>query len=350
MAVQVGLVGYGLAGKVFHAPLFPAAGLELAAVASSDRSKVLADHPNARVYSTPNELFADTDIDLIVLASPTPTHAPLMMEALAAGKHVVADKPFTATSAQADEVIAKAERVGRMVTCFQNRRWDSDFLTLRKLIDSGELGQITSYRAHFDGYKPAVRDRWQERAAPGVGIHFELGAHLVDQALQLFGLPDWIEGDVFTQRPNQVADEAIYDCFHVRMGKGMARIDLFASFLIPDYDIRYAVHGTKGSYIKSHMDIQESQLRAGMTPLSPGYGIESAERHARVTTYADGARQTRHEPSVPGAHHRFYELLRQAIEAWPNSQPPVLAREARDTIRVIEAIVESSKAGQRVRL
>ncbi|WP_422368260.1 Gfo/Idh/MocA family oxidoreductase [Pelagibius sp.] len=342
MALKVGLVGYGLAGKVFHAPLFPAAGLDLAAVASSDSAKVLADHPGVTVHPTPAALFADPAVDLVVLATPSPTHPALMLEALAAGKHVVSDKPFTPSAAEADRVIAAAVKAGRIATCFQNRRWDSDFLTLGTLIKSGELGEIKSYRAHFEFYKGEVGDRWQERPAPGVGIHYDLGAHLIDQALQLFGLPDWIEGDLVIQR----AGGEIADGFHARMGKGDLRIDLFGNYYAPDHSTRYAVHGTRGSYMKRFMDIQEDQLRSGMTPLDEGYGIEPQDRWARVTTYDGSAASARFEPSLPGAHQQFYSLLREAIEN--GSPPPVLAEEARDTIRVIEAIRESSEAGRRV--
>lgn len=342
MALRVGLVGYGLAGKVFHGPLFPAAGLELAAVASSNSAKVLADHPGTKVHPTPAALFADPAVDLVVLATPSPTHPALMLEALAAGKHVVSDKPFTPSVAEAEAVIAAAAKAGRIATCFQNRRWDSDFLTLRHLIESGELGEIRSYRAHFEFYRAEVADRWQEKPAPGVGIHYDLGAHLIDQALHLFGLPDWVEGDLVIQR----AGCEIADGFHARMGKGDVRIDLFGNYFAPDHSTRYAIHGTRGSYMKRFMDIQEEQLRAGMTPLDEGYGIEPQDRWARVTTYSGGEASARFEPSLPGAHHRFYALLREAIES--GGPPPVLADEARDTIRVIEAIRDSSETGRRV--
>ena len=342
MTVRVGLVGYGLAGKVFHAPLFAAAGVDLVAVASSDPAKVLADHPGVRVHPTPAALFADPDVDLAVLATPSPTHPALMLEVLAAGKHVVSDKPFTPSVAEAETVIAAAAEAGRTATCFQNRRWDSDFLTLRQLIESGELGEIRSYRAHFEFYRADVGDRWQEKPAPGVGIHYDLGAHLIDQVLQLFGLPDWVEGDLVIQR----AGGEIADGFHARMGHGPLRVDLFGSYFAPDHSTRYAVHGTRGSYMKRFMDIQEDQLRDGMTPLDEGYGVEPQDRWARVTTYDGEVASARFEPSIPGAHQQFYALLREAIEN--GGPPPVRAEEARDTIRVIEAIRESSETGRRV--
>lgn len=344
MAVRVGLIGYGLAGSVFHAPLFPAAGLELTAVVSSRVEQIKADYPDAKIYAAPSDLFADEDIDLVVIAAPSDQHAPLLMAALAAGKHVVSDKPFTATVAEADAVIAASENANRIASCFQNRRWDSDFLTLCKLVAEGRLGEITSYRAHFEFYRPNVTEAWRDYAAPARGIHYDLGAHLIDQALVLFGTPDWVSADITVQRPGG----RVEDGFHIRMGKGKKRIDLFSTYLAPDFSTRYAVHGSQGSFVKRHMDVQEAQLRSGMTPLDEGYGVEPEDHWAEVTSLVDGAPVSRREPSVRGAHHLYYRGIREAIEQ--GTRPPVLAEEARETIRVIEAAKRSSDEGRRITL
>lgn len=342
MAPRVGLIGYGLAGSVFHAPLFPAAGLELAAVVSSRVEQIKADYPDAKVYSAPAELFADKDIDLVVIAAPSDQHAPLLMAALAAGKHVVSDKPFTATVAEAEIVIAAAEKANRIASCFQNRRWDSDFLTLCKLVAQGTLGEIYSYRAHFEFFRPNVTESWRDNPAPATGVHYDLGAHLIDQALVLFGTPDWLSADVTVQRPGG----RVQDGFHMRMGKGNKRIDLFSTYLAPDFSSRYAVHGSQGSFVKRHMDVQEAQLRNGMTPLDSDYGVEPETHWAEVTTLNDGKPVTHREPSVPGAHHLYYRGIREAIER--GVRPPVLAEEARETIRIIEAAKRSSDEGRRI--
>lgn len=344
MAVRVGLIGYGLAGRVFHAPLFAKAGLELAAVASSRPDDVKKDHPDAQVYATPQELFKDEAVDLIVVAAPSDLHYPLTLEALAAGKHVVSDKPFTPSVTEADAVIAAAEKANRIVSCFQNRRWDSDFLTLRKLIEDGKLGEIHSYRAHFEFFRPEVSDIWQDMPGKATGLHYDLGSHLIDQALVLFGTPDWLSADISSQRPGG----KVVDGFHIRMAKGRQRIDLFASVLSADFSTRYAVHGTQGSYMKRHMDIQEEQLRSGMTPEDPGYGVEPQDRWAEVTSLVKGKLFARREPSVPGAHHEYYRGVREAIER--GGRPPVLAEEARETIRMIEAAKQSSEEGRRIEL
>ena len=346
--LRIGLVGYGLGGRVFHAPLYATAGVELVAVASSEAAKVHADFPAVTVHPTPEALFADERVELVDLASPSPTHAPLMLGALAAGRHVLSDKPFTASVAEADAVIAASARAGRTVACFQNRRRDADFLTLRKLIDAGTLGEITRYEARFDRWAPAIRDRWQERDAPGVGIHYDLGAHLIDQALALFGLPDWVQGDLQRRRAGSDPVHGVVDAFHARMGRGQLRIELGATQSAPEHRLRYLVQGTRGGWRKSHLDPQEEQLRvAGMTPDDPRYGVEPASHHGTLTTLDEAGRPVRRRvPSERGDWPSFYAELAAAIRA--GTAPPVTAAEARDTIRLIEAIVESSRTGRRV--
>ncbi len=195
--LRVGLVGYGYAGKTFHAPLLGTApGITLAAIASSKPDVVLADWPEVTVYPTPEALIAAAEIDLVVIATPNDTHAPLASAALAAGKHVVVDKPFTLTVAEAEALQAQAAQVGRVLSVFHNRRWDADFLGLQQLLASGRLGRVTEFTSRFDRYRPEVRQRWREAATIGAGIWYDLGPHLIDQALTLFGLPDAISADL----------------------------------------------------------------------------------------------------------------------------------------------------------
>ena len=348
--LRIGLVGYGLGGRVFHAPLYAAAGVELVAVASSDAAKVHADFPDVTVHPTAQALFADERVELVDLASPSPTHAPLMLEALAAGKHVLSDKSFTTTVAEADAVITAAERAGRTVACYQNRRRDADFLTLRKLIDEGTLGDITRYEARFDRWAPLIKDRWQERDGPGVGVHFDLGTHIIDQALTLFGLPDWVEGDLQKLRGGTDPVHGVVDAFHARLGQGDRRIELGATLSAPDQGLRYLVQGTRGAWRKEHLDPQENQLRFDkLSPQDPRYGVEPESHHGTLTTFdGQGDPVTRRVPSERGDWASFYRELGEAIRN--GSAPPVTAEQARDTIRVIEAITESSRTGQRVKL
>lgn len=343
--LKIGLVGYGFAGKVFHTPLYNAAGVSLVAVASSDAKKVHADHPGVRIHATPTQLINDTDVELVVLVSPNFTHAKLAIEALDAGKHVLTDKPFTATVIEADEVIAAAKKTGLTISCYQNRRYDADFLTLQSIIERGDLGDIVHYQAFFNRYSPLVSDGWQEQEVPGVGNHYDLGAHLVDQALVLFGKPDWVQGDLVKQR----AGSSIVDCFHVRMGQGNRRIELGAGMLVASNSLRYQVHGTKGSWIKHHLDPQEAQLwHLGVTPDNEQYGHEDASHYGELTQIIDGKAVTTTTPTLRGDWPRFYRDLAASIR---NGEPAaVTAEQAKETIGIIEAMVESSQTGQRIHL
>lgn len=341
--LKIGLVGYGLAGKVFHTPLYEAAGVKLVAVATSNSAGVLADHPSVRIYETPTQLIADDDIDLIVLASPSFTHAPLMLEALAAGKHVLSDKPFTTTVAEADAVITASKKAGKIASCYQNRRYDADFLTLQSLLDQNAFGDVLHFEAHFDRYSPTVKDRWQETEQPGVGNHYDLGAHIIDQALVLFGMPDWLQADVQKQREGST----IIDQFHLRMAKGRLRIELSAGMLVPDNRLRYRVHGTTGSWLKEHLDPQEGQIwHLGMKPTDERYGLEDKSRYGTLTTIENGRALSRRTPTLKGDWPRIYREFASAIQN--GSEPPVTGEQARNTIRVIEAMLASSDSGQRI--
>lgn len=202
--IRVGLIGYGYASKTFHAPLVAGTpGMELAAITSSDETKVRADWPAVPVVTEPKHLFNDPNIDLIVIPTPNDTHFPLAKAALEAGKHVVVDKPFTVTLSQARELDALARSLGRLLSVFHNRRWDSDFLTVKALLNEGTLGEIAFFESHFDRYRPQVRDRWREQAGPGSGIWYDLAPHLLDQAVHLFGLPVSMTVDLAQLRPGR---------------------------------------------------------------------------------------------------------------------------------------------------
>ena len=345
MTVRAGLTGYGLSGQVFHAPLFEAAGIDLTCVASSNAEKVHADFPGITVHPNYDALLADDKVDLVVLATPSELHAEQLIKALAAGKHVIAEKPFTTTVAEADAVIAAAKSANRIATCFQNRRWDGDYLTIRQLIDSDVLGDVRSYRAHFDIYRPLQPEVWREKPGAATGVHYDLGTHLADQALALFGRPDWVQGDLAAQRPGA----RVVDTCHIRMGYGKddLRVDLFGSLFPTDDTCRFCVHGTKGSYIKRYMDVQEEQMRGGMKATEKGFGIEPESRWGRLTLAVTDTETTAStHPTLPGTHYEIYAQLKAAIEN--NTPPPVLMDEARLTMQVIEAAVESSESGRRV--
>ena len=327
--INVAILGYGFASKVFHAPLIAGVpGLHLATITSSDPAKVAADWPEVPVAPSIDAVFTDPAIDLVIIPTPNASHFPLARAALAAGKHVVVDKPFTVTLAEARQLHAEAERAGRLLSVFQNRRWDADFLTLNEVIASGELGRLAHFESHFDRYRPALRHRWREQNIPGSGLWFDLGSHLADQALQLFGTPDSIALDIAAQRDGS----EVCDWFHAVLCYGKMRCVLHASTLTAQPAPRFTVHGTLGSFIKPGLDAQEDDLKAGRRPPAANWGVDPLP--ATLTTWPTEQLQpqplSRPIPCRPGNYPAYYAAVRDAILGLgPN---PV---DARDGIRVI---------------
>ena len=318
--LHVALVGYGYAGRTFHAPLIAATpGLALRTVVSSDPAKVRADLADARVLPTAEQAFADPAIDLVVIAVPDPLHAPQAIAALRAGKHVVVDKPFAPTVAEAEGVAAEAERAARVLAVFHNRRWDSDHLTLRRLIAEGALGEIVHYESRFDRFRPDVLDRWREQ--PGAGLWRDLGPHLLDQALQLFGAPLTIQADLARQRPGARAP----DWFHVLLRYDRLRVILHGSVLTPVPGPRLVVHGTRGSFVKHGLDPQEDALKAGGRPGAAGWGVDGSPGTLSLAGEGGVVREAPFE-SVPGDYRAFYAGVRDCIQSGaPNPVPPAEA-------------------------
>ncbi len=329
-----GLIGYGMAGSVFHAPLIAAEPrLHLLAVASSRNEQIARELPGVRAVPDPNALIADPAIELVVIASPNASHVPLAEQALRAGKHVVVDKPFAIASADAQRLLELAATQRRVLSVFHNRRWDHDYLTLRRAVDDGLLGEIFQYEARYDRFRPQPKPGWRERPEPGAGVLYDLGAHLIDQALQLFGLPESVSADVQMQRAGAQAD----DWFQLRLRYGRRRVLLGASCLAAGPGPHFAVHGERGSFVKYGMDGQEAALKAGRRPGMPDWGDPSDAPAAQYTD-ADGHR--RELPGERGAYERYYRGIAAAI--LDGAAPPVRAEEARDVIAVIEAAQRSS--------
>ena len=345
-SISVGIVGYGFATQTFHAPLIHSVpGLHISAVASSDAARVHADWPDMPVESSPEALFARPDIDLVVIPTPNATHYPLARAALAAGKHVVVDKPFTITLQQAEDLQLQAQASGRLLSVFHNRRWDADFLTLRALLAEGALGSVVHFESHFDRYRPIVRNRWREQADAGGGLWYDLGPHLLDQAVQLLGLPDAILLDQAMQRDGAQAT----DWFHAVLHYGQCRAVLHASALVPVPAARFTVHGSRGSFIKQGLDVQEDALKAGKRPPASDWGHDP--QPAVVTLWGDGADAaptTQQHACLPGNYPAYYEAVRDAIRGTgPN---PVTAEEAVVVMRLIELGLQSAREGRRVAL
>jgi predicted dehydrogenase len=299
---------------------------------------VLADHPHVRVVPDLEEACAGEDIGLVVIASPNLTHAPLAHAALARGKHVVVDKPFTLDIAEARAVVAHADEAQRVVSVFQNRRWDADFLTLRSLVDNGVLGEVSEFHSHFDRYRPEVTDRWRERDQPGSGIWFDLGPHLLDQAVQLFGPPQSVFADIGKQREGAQTD----DYFHVLLRYPKQRVVLHGGSLVPANELRFAVHGTRGSYLKHGMDPQETALREGAVPGSGDWGRDRrpGELHQAAT---DGMR-INPVPGLAGDYRRYYLAMHAAI--FEGQPAPVTTDEALQVMALLQLATESAGTGR----
>jgi scyllo-inositol 2-dehydrogenase (NADP+) len=337
--LKAGIVGYGYASKTFHAPLIAAVpGLQLFAVSSGDPAKVAMDWPQLPVFASAEALFACDEIELVVIPTPNETHFPLAAKALAAGKRVVVDKPFTLTAAEAQQLISLAQRHQSLLSVFHNRRWDADFLTLRSVLSAGSLGRVTQFESHFDRYRPEVRSRWRESAAPGAGLWYDLGPHLVDQAVQLFGAPQAISLDLARQRDGAVAD----DWFHAVLRYDELRVILHGSALVAAVGARLAVHGTAGSFVKFGLDPQEDALKAGRRPGTADWGLDPLPGRL-ILRHGDEL----HEQvvaSTPGDYLAYYAAIRDAIRlGTPN---PVPAEQALHVMRLIELGIESAQEGQ----
>ncbi|QCT21150.1 oxidoreductase [Jejubacter calystegiae] len=334
--IRVGLMGYGYASKTFHAPLIAGTvGMTLAAISSSDEAKVQADWPSTPVVATPQALFNDPQIDVVVIPTPNDTHYPLAKAALEAGKHVVVDKPFTVTLSQARELESLAKSRGLLLSVFHNRRWDSDFLTLKKLIEEGSLGEVAYMESHFDRFRPQVRDRWREQAGVGSGIWYDLGPHLLDQALVLFGLPVSMTVDLAQLRPGAQTT----DYFHAVLHYPQRRVVLHASMLAAAESARYIVHGTRGSYVKWGLDPQEDRLKVGERPPLEDWGYDM--RDGTLTLAQGDLMAEQSLLTVPGNYPAYYAAIRDALNG--QGENPVPASQAIRVMELIELGIDSAR-------
>jgi predicted dehydrogenase len=347
----VGLIGYGYAGATLHAPLITTTpGLVLRAVASRQADRVHTDLGPAVAVVDAEALLALPAVDIVVIASPNPSHAPLAAAALAAGKHVVIDKPMALDAAQAQPLLALAAARGLQLSVFHNRRWDGDFLTAQALLAEGEagpLGRLTSAQLHFDRFRPQVRDRWREGDGPGAGLYMDLAPHLIDQALQLFGPPVALAADIACLRPGGRSPDQF--TLQWRGADGL-RVSLSASMLAALPGPRFALHGTRGSWVKHGLDGQEDALKAGHRPdpaQPQAWGDDPC--HGTLCTLPDGAApdaapQARAWPNQRGRWPAYYAALRDAV--WGLAANPVPPQQALAVMRLMDLGAESARSGR----
>jgi scyllo-inositol 2-dehydrogenase (NADP+) len=283
--LNVALIGFGLSGRYLQAPFFEAnPNFKLKTIVSTNQNPK-DFFPSVQVARSLDEVLTDSDIDLVSICSPSLTHFEYAKRSLLAGKHVLVEKPFTATVREAEELILLTKKQGKILSVFQNRRFDSDFLTVKKVIEGDFLGEIHSFEIHFNRFKPVLNPkRWKEVVSPANGILYDLGSHIIDQVITLFGIPKDVWGQTFKQRENSEIDDA----FDIKLDYGTLKVTLKSSLLVREDTPRYIIHGTKGSFIKHGIDEQEDHLKMGMKPSDTCFGIESVKNSGILNTEING--------------------------------------------------------------
>jgi scyllo-inositol 2-dehydrogenase (NADP+) len=342
--INVGLIGFGLAGRSFHAPVISAVpGLRLAAILQRTGSEAAQAYPDARIVRTLDELLAIPDIRLIVIATPNETHYPFARQCLAAGRDVIVDKPFTTTLEEAVRLVQFAKQCGRLLTVYQNRRYDGDFQAILKLAASGALGRIVRFETHYDRFRPHPKPQaWREEPKPGGGILFDIAPHLIDNALELFGPPEVVCADVRIEREDGRADDSFDLFLHY---PNNSRALLSSSILSLAQRPRFVVLGTKGAFMKVSFDPQEMNLRSGKIPKEGPWGAEPEENWGVLTQInPDGTTTQRRIPSANTDYRDYYINVRDTLLG--RATPAVTTERAIQVMQILELSRESS-ASQR---
>jgi scyllo-inositol 2-dehydrogenase (NADP+) len=336
--IPVGLIGYGIAGSIFHAPVIRAVpGLQLTCVVQRTGDSARQKYPDVGLVRTVDEMLADQSIRLVVVATPNDSHFELTERCLLAGRDVVVDKPFANTFREAQELDQLARSEGRLLSVYQDRRYDGDFRTVQKLIGSGVLGRLALFESHYDRYRLARRaGQWRESAGPGSGVLFDLGPHLVDQALVLFGMPEAISADVRIEREDAIVDDA----FDIRLRYPKFNALLRATMIACAAGPRFVLNGTLGTFVKHGMDPQENALKAGGEAGIPGWGEEPESCWGTLTLAADNGNIRRQVPTETGDYRSFYANVRDAILG--KAPLEVTAEHAARVIQVLELARTSS--------
>ena len=345
MKIRTAIAGFGLSGKIFQAPFIHAdPNFELKKVYERKTERAKEEYPDVQIVRSFEELLTD-DIDLVIVSTPNDTHVPFAKQAMAAGKHVVVEKPVAATSTEAAELCAFAKKQGVVLSVFQNRRLDSDFLTVKNLIEAGELGEVLDYEAHYDRFERGVNPKpWKAAGGAGVGVLYDLGVHIIDQAYVLFGMPNEVYADFRQQRPESPG----IDNFEVILYYDKVKAILSAGEVVARQGPHYMVSGRRGTFIKYGEDVQEAALLAGKRPPAPDWDAEGEECWGTLY-YDDGAQILEKKiPTVVSSYARYYENLYEVITAGaPALVPP---EQTADVLRIIEAAQMSNAKKRRIAL
>jgi scyllo-inositol 2-dehydrogenase (NADP+) len=334
--INTGLVGFGLSGRVFHAPFVetnPDFHLHTIVSSGTEAKKL---YPNARILTSFEDLIADPEIDLVVICTPHQMHAEQAVKAMEAGKHVVIEKPVAMSSEEIEQLIQTAKITRKIIFPYHNRRWDGDFLTLRHIINEGYLGEVIDFESHFDRYQILVsRAEWRYAQKDGGGTLFDLGPHLIDQAICLFGSPRDVSCLLYFQREGSKAN----DSFDLKLIYPKVTATLRAGVFVKETGPRFQVHGTLGSYIKYGLDTQEAALKNGVIPGSKNFGVEPKKNHGLLHSVAKEKTLRLHYPSFPGHYMGFYEDVYAALTG--KKQPEIVAEKALLNLKIIEAALMS---------
>ncbi|RYY66111.1 MAG: oxidoreductase [Chitinophagaceae bacterium] len=344
--IRTALLSFGLSGKVFHAPfLHRHPGFALVAVWERSRKEAESRYPGIRSYSSLEHLLEDEHIELVVVNTPNHTHYEYARAALQAGKHVIVEKPFVASVAEGAELLQLAHARGLQLSVYQNRRWDSDFRTTQRVLREGSLGEVVEAAFHFDRYNPALSVKeHKETARPGVGVHYDLGPHIIDAALHLFGLPQSVFASLRRLRAgSEVPDDMDLLLFYPRL-----RVRIHAGYFVREPLPAFQLFGTEGTFLKTRADVQEAALLAGAAPGGAGWGLEPEATQGILHTGAGDAAVRRTVPTEPGDYNAYFDGIYQALRE--GAPLPVTGAEGLDVIRVLEASERSAENGCRVPL
>lgn len=345
--IKTALLSYGMSGEVFHAPLLHAhPGFEITTVVQRTRNTAKEHYTSCNVVRSVDEVFADPSIELVIVNTPNELHFNQASRAILAGKHVVVEKPFTVTVHEADQLIELAKEKNRVLTAFQNRRWDGDFLTLKKVFDNGWVGRVVEFEAHYDRFRNYVEpNTWKEEAGIGKGILYNLGSHMLDQVLVLFGMPECIDARLGTQRTGGKVD----DFYDLRLTYPGVNVIVKSSYLVREQGPRYQLHGTEGSFVTaSNVDPQEQALKEKKVPGSTGWGTMPETAWGKLNTTIKGEHVQKKIETIPGNYLGFYDNVFAAVRK--GEALMVKPEQARNVIRLIEAAYESNKQRKAINL